>query len=209
MMKTIIIFTDHIAIYKFQGGHVISWKPINELPKSWIVPNGKLIVAYDQERAVDRDDFKLIVDEIENGSDVYILHHNHPNQDKLKKLEGLIIEKNAFVKREILKHTYDDEYKKIQDIDKYEKGIDGIDLQEIFEWYLMRFSGENKLEVALEFLHKCLPAAPKNEDFDELKKAGFELKEKQIEELMNYNNFDSDYVKTLSSVRDYLLSQAK
>ena len=205
MKSIIIIFTDWNSVYRNQS-YRLSWTPLKENPKHFSFPNGKIIIAYDQERPVERDDFSEIINEIQKGDEVYILHHTHPVREKLDNFSEMLSGKGAILKRMIKKMHSEIDYQKIQEIDKCVKG-EANNLQEIFEWYLARFSGGNLLNAALDFLHECIPVKEKA-DIEKLQNFPDFPKIKELFTQVTGDCNSEQYRKTFGRFCDELKKQA-
>jgi len=202
-MKTVIIFTSQKAISGRQGKYELPWdlKQIGSV--SFL--DGQLIIAYDQEEC---NNLRSIIDKIRKGSDVYILHHNCPrqlNETQIDEFKDEISKQGATFKWKIRRMSSDEEYRKIQEIDKFQN--DRAKLQEIFAWYEKKF--EYKLELALQFLHGCLVGEV---DISKLEVEGFvissEFRQKcdTLKEL-NGNCNPDQFIEVLSWIRDEVLKQ--
>ena len=207
MKSIIIIFSDWDSVYRNQASYELSWVPMDENPKKFSFSNGKLIIAYDQEFSVERDDFGEIVNEIQKGDEVYILHHTHPVREKLENFSKLLSGKGAILKRMIQKMHSEADYRKIQEIDKCLKS-EASNLQDIFEWYLARFSiVGNKIELALEFLHECMPVKEKA-DIEKLQNFPDFPKIKELLDQVTGDCKSEQYRKSFGLFRDELMKQA-
>lgn len=196
-MEVIIIFTDWDTIKNYQNTYELSWVPQNEQVKKLSINKDKLfLIVYDQNNDVDG-----VLKNINNNSNVYILHHSLPKDVYLKSLQTKLQNRGCNVHLTKRSH-YNDEYKFIQEIDKYgviEETKNNTSLEKTFDQLKEMLSGCTKMDIVLEFLHKCL--LNKATDYDKNKLS--EDLSLSTEEKAIINNSKND----LSEIRDMLLGK--
>lgn len=220
-MDTIIIFTNWQRIYDLQDHYKLSWIPENIPIQKIPVSNDKTIIIAWDEMPI----FTELVNLVDNNANIYVLHHNSPNNAQLMSLNNLLSAKGCEIKMVHGQHDHI-EYITIQDIDacvnvniENPQIIDFIEvtdkqkLNNTFETLKGMLSGDPILEAKLDLLHKCLlpSSAPKQEIFDsefkilKVYEDGYKSFLTSINSKKDDDVFNADYIEAVKQLRIALL----
>ncbi|MDD2261230.1 MAG: hypothetical protein WC446_03485 [Candidatus Paceibacterota bacterium] len=194
-METIIIFTDWDSIFVNQNNYELSWVPktFNLKPLN-ISKEKSILIVWDQ---IVNENIDELSGYIPKQSRVFILHHRQPNKNLLIELETKL-QKNGCEVKPTKKQHDDVEYVMIQRIDLHGvKNPNLVELEKVFDELKGMLSGNTRIDIALEFLHKCLLNPVIDEEIDKL-----DLNQEDIEIVRKCtdNSFEN-----LSAARDALL----
>jgi hypothetical protein len=209
-MDTIIIFTNKQRIWDLQR-FILSWTPDNNSPKKIIASDNKsFIIAWDTTTSF--EDLSNLVDA---NANIFVLHHNSPDNANLGNLNNLLSAKSGEIKMVHKQHN-DPEYKMIQEIDKYgviEATKNLNELEKVFDELKRLLSGDPILEAKLELLHNCLlqSSAPLQKAFDDEFKILKVYEDRYKSFLTSINDktdndvFNADYIDAVKQLRIVLL----